>query len=706
MIKTEPQKIQSASYGDVENIGLRIDNKNFVHIFNILSNSLYSDKIAAVIREIICNARDANVESKSDRPIEITSPRGFHSYFTVRDFGNGLSESEIKTVFASVGESTKQTSNDSVGFFGIGSKSPFAYTDSYLIESIHNGYLNVYNNLKTEDGPIIHKMGRPVKTDEPSGIKITVKIRPDDMIDFNQKLKSFLNFFDQAYILDGGDVTLPSEVGETILELKDIGVRLFQERCGRRSSGLLMGGVVYNIDLRNFGFKNSHNDTIISVPIGSVSVPPSRELIEYNNKNSVYIKGIIDEIHKHFDNYVCNITFGDMEKTRREYSRYCDFCRAIGIEVKKIKTPYKYATLEEERKIIDGVEVVTKSEIEHNYYIDEYIRYYDNFSIQKVTPASVKRLEFYFKPVYYFLGLHNLNPTVYYVDTESNFKARLRNYLSNIDSYIYVIDKKQLDKLKCLDFPLPKIINISELPISCGKEKTKRIIDKYYYVCKKSNSLFLDKIENHQINKDDIIYVVKCHRKDELKNKHSTLFNCISDRSDKRHLVFCKYKFVDQFKKDFPSNEIVFVEDVRNKIDKASKDFDVCFLDILNFIESPPITESYSSNVIKFLFSNDSEIKKIIREYSKSKILCKKILNLFSENEKVILNVIIKNFWCMNTEKKYSLCFYSDIYNKITNTLKTKYKIQITKYNHAIYINLYDTGTINKFLKNIHTLVQ
>ena len=54
-----------------------IKDENVAHIFSILRNQLYSDKIGAIIREYITNAIDAHVEANVDRPITVTLPSIF-----------------------------------------------------------------------------------------------------------------------------------------------------------------------------------------------------------------------------------------------------------------------------------------------------------------------------------------------------------------------------------------------------------------------------------------------------------------------------------------------------------------------------------------------------------------------------------------------------------------------------------------------------
>ena len=94
--KVEKQGIQKDAY-------FNIKQENVAHIFSILRNQLYSDKIMAVIREYSTNAIDAHVENNVEQPFEITLPTPFKPEFIIRDFGKGLSQEDVVEIFASYG---------------------------------------------------------------------------------------------------------------------------------------------------------------------------------------------------------------------------------------------------------------------------------------------------------------------------------------------------------------------------------------------------------------------------------------------------------------------------------------------------------------------------------------------------------------------------------------------------------------------------
>ena len=97
---------------------------------------MYKNKIGAVAREISSNSRDANREAgRSDSPIAITisSENNLLSEETnsisFQDNGVGISPERMDNIFLKYGGSTKRDSDEFTGGFGIGAKTPFAYTD-------------------------------------------------------------------------------------------------------------------------------------------------------------------------------------------------------------------------------------------------------------------------------------------------------------------------------------------------------------------------------------------------------------------------------------------------------------------------------------------------------------------------------------------------------------------------------------------------
>ena len=80
--------------------------------FAILISKLYNNKPEAIIRELSCNAADSHVEAgKENEPFTVHIPNGLEPYFSIRDYGVGLSHEDMMGLYATFFQSTKTGSN-------------------------------------------------------------------------------------------------------------------------------------------------------------------------------------------------------------------------------------------------------------------------------------------------------------------------------------------------------------------------------------------------------------------------------------------------------------------------------------------------------------------------------------------------------------------------------------------------------------------
>ena len=173
-------------------------------MFKILSDSLYSDKVMAVIRELSTNAYDAHIAAENKNPFKVTLPTQAVPSFTVRDYGTGLSQADMEELYTTYGASNKNTSNDFVGCLGLGSKSPFAYTKSFTTISYYNGKKLTYIAAMDEGGVPSLNMVSITDTKEPNGLEISFAVKQSDFWEFTQKSKRIYHYFRLKPIIEGG----------------------------------------------------------------------------------------------------------------------------------------------------------------------------------------------------------------------------------------------------------------------------------------------------------------------------------------------------------------------------------------------------------------------------------------------------------------------------------------------------------------------
>jgi hypothetical protein len=165
--------------------------RNSAKAFNILSSGLYANKIRAIVRELSCNAVDSHVAAgKPDLPFDVHLPNTLEPWFSIRDYGTGLTHEQVTNIYTTYFESTKTDSNDFIGALGLGSKSPFSYTDNFTVTAVKDGRKGIYTAFINEHGvPSIALMSES-ETKDPNGVE--VKFSVNDRWDFDKFHKEAL----------------------------------------------------------------------------------------------------------------------------------------------------------------------------------------------------------------------------------------------------------------------------------------------------------------------------------------------------------------------------------------------------------------------------------------------------------------------------------------------------------------------------------
>lgn len=280
--------------------------------FKILSDSLYSRKIEAIVRELSCNAYDSHVQAgHPERPFEITLPSIWTPEFSVEDFGVGLDNTDVESIYTSYFTSTKTESNDVIGALGLGSKTPFSYTDTFNITTRKNGKQYVYNAFINSFGEPSVSLLSETETVEPNGVKITVPVRESDFYQFKSDVVKVAKWFAIKPIVNNYDGEIDNS---RAIKLKEEGAFwIARGREGVYTSNrvvAVIGNVAYEVDSVTDTFKNElsggektfleQNTTFVSFNIGDLDVAASRETISFDEVTSeVFVKRIKDVIYSY-----------------------------------------------------------------------------------------------------------------------------------------------------------------------------------------------------------------------------------------------------------------------------------------------------------------------------------------------------------------------------------------------------------------------
>lgn len=306
-------------YVDSANLGEKTSFKiaNNVQAFKILSDALYSDRITAICRELCTNAADSHVAAGNTNPYEVKLPNTLDPTFYVKDFGTGLAHNAVMTLFSTYFASDKVNSNSMVGGFGLGSKSPFSYCDSFTVISRFNGTSTTYNAFISDAGcpEIVVMCQEPCGND--TGLEIKFPVKQEDFNEFSKKLAKVVRYFKMIPTVVGNSSWNPITV-ENVYQGKGWNIRKNDCYSDYRECNIIMGGVAYPVNASLVLTKEENDDyyngfrAILTSPvdifmdIGAVAINPSRESLNYREEDVNVLRQKISEIYQEIKNNINN----------------------------------------------------------------------------------------------------------------------------------------------------------------------------------------------------------------------------------------------------------------------------------------------------------------------------------------------------------------------------------------------------------------
>lgn len=286
-MRTDADKREVQSTGVQAKGTFGISMRNQAHIMEILRDTLYSDKVLAVLREYGANAWDAHrMSEKASVPIKVTMPTAMTPTLCIRDFGKGLTEEEVFQVYTQYGESTKRDSDEGVGMLGIGSKSAFAYSDTYTVTSWCDGRKKIYVAVLDESNEGEINLLYEEDCGDETGIEVSVPVRPDDIPEFEEKARLLFPHFEPAPEIN---IEMP------VLERTPLQGGYFNKgSCHGTGWKAIMGCIPYRINIDQIRQELEEMGVAIEVlhrttgglyfNIGEVQVSASREELKYGER--------------------------------------------------------------------------------------------------------------------------------------------------------------------------------------------------------------------------------------------------------------------------------------------------------------------------------------------------------------------------------------------------------------------------------------
>lgn len=367
--------------------------------------NLYSDPIGSIVREITSNCVDAHKEKDlkvigkraldTDDNLEHFSKRntveieyvdrneitGTTSAFIFRDHGVGLSEARIKEIFTVFGSSTKRGDNEEIGGFGLGSKSPFAYTDTFFVRTVRNEQEFTYMLSRGATLPTMDRINiRPLKKPNLTEVVVPIKERGHAR-DFVSAINRQLTYFPELVYINVNSVGHVSSAS-IVYETPD-----FVLDKNSNQAGILIGGVEYPIDSSLLGTRIPNCGVKYKFDVGELDLVPSRESIRYTDdtkakilkkieKVDIFAKAkIIEEVEKE-TNFLKKL-----EKTLKvndSYSRYGgdlgSFDMLLQLSGHRVKIPFVFKDLTVSEHRLSYTWIFTCFQTTHLRYMSRMIK--------------------------------------------------------------------------------------------------------------------------------------------------------------------------------------------------------------------------------------------------------------------------------------------------------------------------------------------
>ena len=365
-LKNTTTAVETNNVTEGNTFGIKSSPKTFA----ILSSGLYSNKIEAVVRELSCNAYDSHIErnciidqgkatkytAPRDKNIRIQFPTAFDPFFSVRDFGIGLTPDDVENIYTVYFESTKQDSNDYVGALGLGSKSPFSYAQSFNVIATKNGHRVIYTMFingqgipqpaKLDEGPVESFFDTDEDIPEEEfydGVEVKVPAEPSDSHSFTYAAEQVYRFFEVCPELinyDRSEIAYYKNNNKISQFIDTVYVGHAWNHNAQQYA--VQGNVSYPIVLSHEDFRRA---------ITEINEINEDDLLEEKSK---YTSEEIDELYKFYKTVFRNFTFyvefkiGDLDvaASREELSYDASTILAI---IDKLKLIYDNIDLEFEK---------------------------------------------------------------------------------------------------------------------------------------------------------------------------------------------------------------------------------------------------------------------------------------------------------------------------------------------------------------------
>ena len=446
-LKTEDSVIEQTGVTGNQSFGMRTSRK----MFQILSG-LYSDTPLAIVRELSCNAADSHVMAHTpNKPFHIHLPNSLEPWLVIQDFGTGISHKDIYDIYAVYGASTKENTNTQIGCLGLGSKSPFAYTDNFTVTSIVNGEKRIYNAYFNEQNTPTIALMNTEATKEHNGVAVQIPVKEADFSRFSTATEKALRFFDVKPTISGGTVNWTKDT----CTFKGTGWKSFSSFSYGESFSV-MGGVSYPIDADKVKYELqdlvNRGGLVIDFDLGELDFTPSREALEYGDVTVNALNSRLEFIAKDFVDKIAD--------TIKDKVNLYDALKAVSVVKKNFQ--FLDSRIKKDAFVWQGNDIsnphaFVKKLISNNGSYEGYKHYfYESYRRKKVRSGSEL----------------NFDETWYYNDMKRGGENRVKHFVKNNVKACMYFEEAAYNMLVAAGIPATSFDACSSLPkperATCG----------------------------------------------------------------------------------------------------------------------------------------------------------------------------------------------------------------------------------------------
>jgi hypothetical protein len=328
-LKLETINREIARSEDFQEQNFAIGNPRLV--IRLLRSKMYSNPIKVITQELMSNARDAHREiGKHATPIEVHLPTVVSPTWWVKDYGPGMCPKRIRETYIMYGNSTKRNDDTQTGGFGIGAKSPWAYTDTFTVSTVSgDGYKRIYTCYidENDDGKLA--LMSEEATNEPTGTTISLSVKNADMGSFNQYTIAATKYWSTRPVIHGNH-----NYPDIVKSLSGKDWYLYNNGNNYNTHMIvLVDEIPYPIDSNVLkarkGWKRDNtktlleSDIVVSFNTSEISVAATREALDLNEKT---INGVITKLEQIYDEV--------SKQAEDEIKQAGDFLEALNISSK------------------------------------------------------------------------------------------------------------------------------------------------------------------------------------------------------------------------------------------------------------------------------------------------------------------------------------------------------------------------------------